>query len=90
MCVLVYLHVLNAAWLPHESVAGTETAWARAFVDALDPHHAGVYLNFLDHDDHHRTPEAFRPAAHQRLKELRHRYDPDRLFEARDAALSTP
>src|ERR687891_744327 len=46
--------VIDAAWLPDESGehAAAETAWARGFLQALQPHRAaGVYVNFLDSDD---------------------------------------
>lgn len=74
------LHI-NAAWLPHESIGETEMAWARAFFADLKPHHAGVYLNFLDGDDHERMPSAFGSAAYQRLVDLRHRLDPGHVLQ---------
>lgn len=37
---------VNGVWLPHQDDTGdADTAWARRLVDALKPHHAGVYLN---------------------------------------------
>jgi hypothetical protein len=72
---------VNAAWLPHQPVADAERAWARALVADLEPHHAGVYLNFLDHDDAHRIPAAFKPAAYRRLTELQRRLDRDQVFQ---------
>ena len=71
---------VNAVWLPHQPIGEVEAAWARAFVAGLEPHVAGVYLNFLDHDDRHREPAAFTPASYDRLVELRRRVDPDRVF----------
>lgn len=32
-------------------ICDAETAWARRFIAGLEPHVAGVYLNFLDRDD---------------------------------------
>ena len=45
--------IIDAAWLPEQddTVGAAETAWARRFLDALQPHRAGVYVNFLDSDD---------------------------------------
>ncbi|MFN2556075.1 MAG: FAD-binding protein [Nitriliruptorales bacterium] len=71
---------VNAVWKPQETIADGETAWARDFIAALQPHHAGVYLNFLDHDDQHRVAEAFTTSAHRRLIELQQRFDPDQVF----------
>ena len=41
--------VIDAVWLPDESGehAAAEAAWARRFLQALQPHRAGVYVNFL-------------------------------------------
>ena len=46
--------IIDAVWLPDEADehAAAETAWARRFLEALQPHGAGgVYVNFLDSDD---------------------------------------
>jgi hypothetical protein len=45
--------VIEAVWLPEQddTVAAEETVWARKFLTALQPHSAGVYVNFLDSDD---------------------------------------
>lgn len=72
---------VNAVWLPHEPIGDAEAAWARAFVEDLEPYGAGVYLNFLDRDDHDRAPSAFGSAAYERLVELQHRFDPDGVFQ---------
>jgi hypothetical protein len=41
--------IIDAAWLPEQddAVLAAETTWAREFLDALEPHRAGVYVNFL-------------------------------------------
>jgi hypothetical protein len=41
---------IDAVWLPEQddTVRASETAWARAFLDAVQPHRAGVYVNFLN------------------------------------------
>lgn len=71
---------INGVWLPDQPVGEAETAWAREFLAALAPHHSGVYLNFLDRDDHDREGDAFAAAAQERLADLRRRYDPDQLL----------
>lgn len=81
---------VNGVWLPHQDGLGeADTAWARRFVEALTPYHAGVYLNFMDRDDSDRHPTAFATAAYQRLTDLRQRYDPSGILAPRGAA-ATP
>jgi FAD/FMN-containing dehydrogenase len=76
--------IIHAAWLPEESGehASTETAWARQFLQALQPHRAGgVYVNFLDSDDDSiRVREAYGDEIFRRLSEVKARYDPDNVF----------
>jgi FAD/FMN-containing dehydrogenase len=74
--------VVDAAWLPDQgdTVASAETAWARAFLDALQPHRAGVYVNFLDSDDTSRVGEAYGDDLLRRLAEVKAKYDPDNVF----------
>jgi FAD/FMN-containing dehydrogenase len=76
--------VIDAVWLPEESGerAVTETAWARRFLHALQPHRAGgVYLNFLDADDDaSRVREAYGDQSYRRLAEVKAKYDPDNVF----------
>jgi FAD/FMN-containing dehydrogenase len=76
--------VIDAVWLPHESGehAAVETAWARRFLQALQPHRAGgVYVNFLDSDDDSsRVREAYGDRIYRRLAEIKARYDPDNVF----------
>ncbi len=75
---------IDAAWLPHESVedAAAEMAWARRFLQALQPHRApGVYINFLDSDDGtERVREAYGDQIYRRLAEVKAKYDPDNVF----------
>ena len=64
-----------------DTLAATETAWARKFFDALRPHRAGVYVNFLDSDDDvSRVGEAYGDATFRRLAEVKAKYDPDNVF----------
>jgi FAD/FMN-containing dehydrogenase len=74
---------IDAVWLPEhdDTVAAAETAWARAFLDALQPHHAGVYVNFLDSDDDtSRVREAYGDANYLRLADVKATYDPENVF----------
>jgi FAD/FMN-containing dehydrogenase len=70
-------------WLPDESGehAAAETAWARRFLQALQPHRAGVYVNFLDADDDpSRIREAYGDHIYRRLAGVKAKYDPDNAF----------
>jgi FAD/FMN-containing dehydrogenase len=74
--------VIDAVWLPDESGehAAAESAWARRFLKALEPHGAGgVYVNFLDADDA-RVREAYGDRIYRRLSEVKASYDPDNVF----------
>jgi FAD/FMN-containing dehydrogenase len=74
---------IDAVWLPEQddTVRAAETAWARAFLDALQPHRAGVYVNFLDSDDDaSRVREAYGDDTYRRLAEVKAKYDPGNVF----------
>jgi FAD/FMN-containing dehydrogenase len=75
--------VIDAVWLPDQddTVAAAEIAWARDFLQALEPHRAGVYVNFLDADDDaSRVREAYGDATYRRLAEVKAKYDPENVF----------
>ena len=75
--------IIDAAWLPDqdETVGAAESAWARGIFAALQPHRAGVYVNFLDSDDDTtRVREAYGDDTYQRLAEVKATYDPDNVF----------
>jgi FAD/FMN-containing dehydrogenase len=74
--------VIDAAWLPGEddTVNASEPAWARAFLEALEPYRAGVYVNFLDSDDDTRVREAYGDDTYRRLAEVKAKYDPENVF----------
>jgi FAD/FMN-containing dehydrogenase len=77
--------IIDAAWLPEQddTVGAAETAWAREFLDALEPHRAGVYVNFLDSDDDtSRVREAYGDANYRRLVEVKAKYDPENVFRS--------
>jgi FAD/FMN-containing dehydrogenase len=57
-----------------------EREWARGFWSALEPHHRGVYVNFLMDEGEERIRAAYGAAKWDRLKALKRRYDPDNLF----------
>jgi FAD/FMN-containing dehydrogenase len=72
--------VIDAVWLPDDT-GDAETAWARRFLQALEPHAAGgVYVNFLDADDDGRVGEAYGDRTYRRLAEVKAEYDPDNAF----------
>ena len=55
-----------------DTVGEPETAWARRFLAALEPHRAGVYVNFLDADDDtSRVREAYGDQTCRRLAEVK-------------------
>jgi len=75
--------IVDAAWLPEQedALGRAERAWARDFLTALEPHRAGVYVNFLDADDDAgRVREAYGDATYRRLAEVKAKYDPDNAF----------
>jgi FAD/FMN-containing dehydrogenase len=75
---------IDAVWLPDEPAenAEEETAWARRFFHALQPHRAGgAYVNFLDSDDEpNRVREAYGDQTYRRLAEVKAKYDPENVF----------
>ena len=74
---------VDAVWLRDEDeiLGPSEIEWARGFFDALQPHRAGVYVNFLDADDDvGRVREAYGDDTYRRLSEIKARYDPDNVF----------
>jgi FAD/FMN-containing dehydrogenase len=57
-----------------------EREWARGLWSALQPYHAGVYVNFLMEEGEDRIREAYGPAKYGRLKALKREYDPENVF----------
>ncbi|MGH3470065.1 MAG: BBE domain-containing protein, partial [Thermocrispum sp.] len=55
-------------------------AWASRFYEALRPHAAGVYVNFVQDEGEARVRDAYKPATYERLAALKARYDPTNLF----------
>jgi hypothetical protein len=85
-------HDLNicGAWLPDEDpgAAPRETAWVKEYHADTTRHSTGVYVNFLDRDDHHRIPDVYGDN-HDRLLTLKSHYDPDGLLRPAHAPLRT-
>jgi FAD/FMN-containing dehydrogenase len=69
---------------PDPSDDAARVAWVKGFSDSMRPHAmAGLYVNFLGHDDadpRGKALAAYGPAKLDRLMELKRRYDPTNLF----------
>jgi hypothetical protein len=57
-----------------------EREWARAYWSALEPHHMGVYVNFLMDQGTDAIRQAYGSEKYDRLKALKRKYDPDNFF----------
>jgi FAD/FMN-containing dehydrogenase len=57
-----------------------ERAWVRGLWSALEPHHAGVYVNFLMDEGEERVRDAYGAQKYDRLKALKRQWDPDNVF----------
>lgn len=57
-----------------------ERAWARAYWAALEPHHMGVYVNFLMEEGDERIRAAYGAGTYDRLQALKRRWDPGNVF----------
>ena len=64
----------TAGGLRRASGSGRATFWS-----ALEPHHTGVYVNFLMDEGPERVRQAY-GAQYDRLQALKRRYDPDNFF----------
>jgi FAD/FMN-containing dehydrogenase len=66
---------------PDPAKAEEIRAWARSYHEALHPHSAGgAYVNFLMHDEGDERVRATYGPNHDRLREVKRRYDPANLF----------
>ena len=68
-----------AAWPPQDGDGEAHRAWVRAGWEALRPHAAGVYANFLA-DEGAAGLEAAYGGRLERLRALKDRWDPDNVF----------
>jgi FAD/FMN-containing dehydrogenase len=68
-------------WAGWQSPADDEAniAWTRAFFDAVAPHGAGAYVNYLGEDESDRLDEVY-GENYTRLLEIKRKWDPDNLF----------
>ena len=57
-----------------------ERTWSRSFWEALQPYHAGVYVNFLMEEGEERIRQAYGAAKYDRLKALKREWDPENVF----------
>lgn len=62
------------------SEADRHIAWARDLHNAVLPHSAGAYVNYLGEEGEDRVRAAYGPDVYDRLAELKAKYDPDNLF----------
>ena len=68
-----------AAWLPPDPTLDRHVAWARAGWEALRPHSAGVYVNFISDEGNAGVETAYGDRL-KRLTALKDRYDPANFF----------
>lgn len=70
---------IAAGWPPADPEPDRHLAWVRQAWEALRPHSAGVYVNFLS-DEGHAGVEAAYSGRLERLTALKDRYDPTNFF----------
>ena len=56
-------------------------AWTESLFEALEPHDAGVYSNFLEAEGEDRVRAAYPGGTYERLADIKRRYDPSNLFD---------
>jgi FAD/FMN-containing dehydrogenase len=72
---------LDGVWRDGERHAEHDIEWVKSFFAALGPYRNGVYVNFLDGDEHpDRVREAYGDDLYERLKDVKTAYDPDNVF----------
>ncbi|MEU6882130.1 FAD-binding oxidoreductase [Streptomyces sp. NPDC046712] len=59
-----------------------ERTWVRDWWSALEPHHAGVYVNFLMEEGADRVQQAYGTDKLRRLRALKREYDPGNVFRS--------
>ena len=76
-------YVVNlAAVAPSPDLLEADTAWVRAYWQALLPHArgAGSYVNFMVEPDQERVLAAYGPVKYRRLAKIKAEYDPHNVF----------
>ncbi len=74
------LFVNIAAMYMDPAETDTHDAWVAGLADSLGRGEAGGYIGFLGEEDEGTVRAAYPGPAWDRLRELKHRYDPDNLF----------
>jgi FAD/FMN-containing dehydrogenase len=72
-----YIVGIFASWT--EGEASTHIAWAQSFWKAMQPWASGAYVNYLGEEGDERVRAAY-GINYQRLRALKHRYDPSNFF----------
>jgi FAD/FMN-containing dehydrogenase len=67
-------------FVPMPEMMAPTRAWLGAFMAALQPYDAGIYLNFAE--ERFEMTKAFPPETVDRLRDVKQRYDPDDLFNS--------
>ncbi|HEU5353545.1 MAG TPA: FAD-binding oxidoreductase [Actinocrinis sp.] len=76
-------YVVNfAAVAPSTDLLEADTAWVRAYWEAMLPHSrgAGSYVNFLVEPEQDRVRAAYGPKKYERLAKIKAEYDPENVF----------
>jgi FAD/FMN-containing dehydrogenase len=68
----------DSSW--DQGPADQHVAWTETFWQAMAPHTAGAYSNFLEEEGEDRVRAAYTPETYARLAAIKARYDPDNLF----------
>ena len=55
-------------------------AWTESLFEALEPHDAGVYSNFLEDEGDARVRDAYPSGTYERVVDVKRHYDPSNLF----------
>jgi FAD/FMN-containing dehydrogenase len=75
-----YLFNIITRWDNGPAGGDANIGWARDLADALEPHTAGAYVNFIGDTGADRVRAAYPPATYDRLASVKRRYDPDNIF----------
>jgi FAD/FMN-containing dehydrogenase len=76
-------HDINivGSWAPDDADPERHIEWVRSFYSALEPHSAGLYVNFVSDDAvQHVREAAYGTEKWNQLVELKARYDPSNFF----------